>query len=270
MEHPTWAPAGIDTERPSAARMYDYYLGGSHNFAVDRELAEKLLAVLPEGVYIARANRAFLRRAVRYCVGQGIRQLIDIGSGIPTVGNVHTVAQRADPTCRVVYVDVEPVAVQHIRALVADDSRVGAVHADLRDVDAVLGDPVTRALVDPGEPVAVLLFAVLHFVPDADDPYGIVAAYRDFAPGYLALTHGSQQDQPAPALDGMKRGERVYQRTATPFVNRDRDRIAAFFTGYDLVEPGLVTLPLWRPEGPEVDVDAEHFPAYGGVAHRPG
>src|SRR5215475_12145571 len=127
MEHRTWAPAGIDTERPSAARMYDYYLGGSHNFAVDRELAEKLLAMLPEGVYIARANRAFLRRAVRHCAGQGIRQLIDIGSGIPTVGNVHEVAQQAAPDARVVYVDIDPVAVEHSRHLLIGDDRATAV-----------------------------------------------------------------------------------------------------------------------------------------------
>jgi hypothetical protein len=262
---PAWAGSAADVERPNPARMYDYLLGGSHNFAADRAAANQLIQVMPEAVPLARQNRDFLRRSVTALVAAGVRQFLDLGSGIPTVGNVHTVAQRADPACRVVYVDVEPVAVQHTRALVAGDPRVGVVQADLRDVDAVLGDPVTRALLRPDEPVGILLLAVLHFVPDDADPYGTVARYRDSGPGYLALTHGSQRGEAA-AVAGMRAGERVYQRTSTPFVNRDRDRIAAFFAGYEMLEPGLVPLPRWRPEGP--DEAGGDLPAYGGVGRR--
>ncbi len=269
---PGWV-GSTDIERPNAARMYDYLLGGSHNFAADRAAAEQLVRVMPEAVPLARENRDFLRRVVTALVASGIRQFLDLGSGIPTVGNVHEVVQKAVPDARVVYVDVEPVAAQHIRALVADRATVGAVQADLRDVDAVLGDPVTRGLLDLGQPVAVLLLAVLHFVPDSADPYGVVARYRDrCAPGSaLAVSHGSQQRQGERTLAGMRRGEEVYQRTATPFVNRDRDAIARFFDGYAMVPPGLVTLPRWRPDGiDEPDPDAERFPAYGGVGTLPG
>jgi hypothetical protein len=251
--------------------MYDYLLGGSHNFAADRAAAQKLIEVMPEAVPLARHNRDFLRRVVSAAVAAGVRQFLDLGSGIPTVGNVHTVARRAEASCRVVYVDVEPVAAQHTRALIRDDPRVGVVQADLRDIPAVLHDPVTRDLIDFAQPVAILLLAVLHFVPDADDPYTMVATYRDrtSAGSYLAISHGSQQDQPATAVAGMKQGEQVYQRTATPFVNRTRDQIAALFTGYDLVEPGLVPLPRWRPDtGDEPDADAARLPTYGGLGRK--
>jgi hypothetical protein len=269
---PGWV-GSTDIERPNAARMYDYLLGGSHNFAADRAAAEQLVRVMPEAVPLARRNRDFLRRVVTALVASGIRQFLDLGSGIPTVGNVHEVVQKLAPDGRVVYVEVEPVAVQHIRALVADRPTVGAVHADLCDVDAVLGDPVTRDLLDPGQPVAVLLLAVLHFVPDSADPYGVVARYRDrCAPGSaLAVSHGSQQHQGERALAGMRRGEQVYQRTATPFVNRDRDAIARFFDGYEMLEPGLVTLPRWRPDSvDDYEIDVDNFAALGGVGRLPG
>ncbi len=269
---PGWV-GSTDIERPNAARMYDYLLGGSHNFAADRAAAEQLMRVMPEAVPLARRNRDFLRRVVTALVAAGIRQFLDLGSGIPTVGNVHQVVQKTAPDGRVVYVEVEPVAAQHIRALVADRATVGVVQADLCDVDAVLGDPVTARVLDLGQPVAVLLLAVLHFVPDSADPYGVVARYRDrCAPGStLAVSHGSQQHQGERALAGMRRGEEVYQRTATPFVNRDHDAIARFFDGYRMLEPGLVPLPLWRPDSiDEAEFDADHFPALGGVGRKPG
>jgi SAM-dependent methyltransferase len=251
MEHPTWAPAGIDTERPSAARMYDYYLGGSHNFAVDRELAEKLLAVLPEGVYIARANRAFLRRAVRYCVGQGVRQLIDIGSGIPTVGNVHEVAQQAAPDARVVYVDIDPVAVEHSRYLLTGNELAAAVQADLREPGTILDHPGVRGLVDLGRPVAVLLVAVLHFVSDDEEVARILATLRDrVAPGsFLVVSHATHEGWP----EETGQITEMYRRSVTPLKTRTTEEVRRLFDGWTPVDPGVVPGPEWRPEpdGPE-------------------
>jgi hypothetical protein len=269
---PAWIGPTVDVERPNPARMYDFLLGGSHNFAADRAAAQQLIEVMPEAVPLAVLNRTVLRRVVSALVAAGVRQFLDLGSGIPTVGNVHEVAHRTEPSCRVVYVDAEPVAAQHATTLVTDDPRVGAILADLRDVDTVLADPVTRALIDFAEPVAVLMLAVLHFIPDTDDPYSVVAGYRDrtVAGSYLAISHGTQQNQPESALAGMKKGEQIYRRTATPFVSRDHGQIAAFFDGYEMVEPGLVTLPLWRPEQPpDPSSDPGRFPAYAGLGQKP-
>jgi hypothetical protein len=274
MTVPSWAGSGADPTRPNAARMYDFLLGGVHNFAVDREAAEQLVRAVPEAVPMAILNRGFLRRAVRTLVGMGVNQFLDLGSGMPTVGAVHQIAHALDGSCRVVYVDVDLVAVEHARALVATDDRVGAVGADLRDVDRVLRDPVTRRLIDFTRPVAVLMLAVLHFIPDADRPTDLVAAYRDATPpgSYLAVTHGSQQGQPEPKLAGMKQGAEVYRRTSTPYVDRDHAGIAAFFAGYDLIPPGLVALPMWRPEEPadeDPPEDPSRFPVLGGVGVLP-
>jgi SAM-dependent methyltransferase len=226
--------------------MYDYYLGGSHNFAVDRELAEKLLAVLPEGVHIARANRAFLRRAVRYCVGAGIRQLIDIGSGIPTVGNVHEVAQQLAPDSRVVYVDIDPVAVEHSRHLLAGNERATAVSGDLRDPAAVFADPEVRRLIDPSQPVAVLLLAVLHFVNDDAEVARIVDTVRDtVAPGsYLVISHASHEGWP----EETEQITQIYRNVSSQLTTRTTAQIRGMFDGWQLVEPGVVPGPEWRPE----------------------
>ena len=162
MTRPAWAPQEVDIDRPSAARVYDYYLGGSHNFAVDREMARQAIADWPDLPQIMQGNRAFLRRAVRHCLAQGIDQFLDVGSGIPTAGNVHEVAQAENPAARVAYVDIDPVAVAHSRALLGDDPRTGVVHADFLDVDAVLDDPAARSVLDLDRPVALLVVALLH------------------------------------------------------------------------------------------------------------
>ena len=164
MERPAWAPAELDLDRPNAARMYDYYLGGSHNFAVDRELAGKVLEAWPDMPRAAQANRAFLRRAVRFLLDQGVRQFLDIGSGIPTVGNVHEVAQAAAPDARVVYVDTDPVAVAHSRAILAGDAQTAVVQADGRDPAGLLAHPGVTGLLDLRRPVGLLMVALLHFV----------------------------------------------------------------------------------------------------------
>lgn len=267
MERPNWAPDDIDVERPSAARVYDYYLGGLHNFAADRAMAARAVADWPELPRIMQANRAFLRRAVRYLVAQGIDQFLDIGSGIPTVGNVHEVAQAARPDARVVYVDIDPVAVAHARALLADDPRTGVVQADMVDVDAVLDDPVTRSLLDLSRPVGLLVVALLHFVGDDRRPGAVLARYRDaIAPGsHLVVSHASADGAPDRADEHLS----LYRRTATPMTMRSREEVAGLLDGFTLVEPGLVFLPQWRPEDPSAPLEhPERFTGYAAVGRR--
>jgi S-adenosyl methyltransferase len=189
VERPAWLSDEFDPDRPNAARVYDYFLGGSHNLAADRKLAAQVLAEIPDAPLVAQANRAFLRRAVLYCIEVGIRQFLDLGSGIPTVGNVHEVAQRAAPESRVVYVDIEPVAVANSRAILAGNDRVAVLQADIRDADRILNDPGLQRLLDLDRPLAVLMVSVLPFIPDADDPVRIVARFRD------AITSGSYPGQ---------------------------------------------------------------------------
>jgi hypothetical protein len=259
---------GIDLDRPSAARVYDFYLGGFHNFAADREMGRQAVRMWPELPEIMRANRGFLRRAVEFLVAAGVRQFLDLGSGIPTVGNVHEVAQRAAPDTRVVYVDNDPVAVEHARAILADDDLTAVVQADLREPDSVLADPTVRGRLDLGRPIAVLMVAVLHFIPDADDPAGLVARFRDAVPAgsYLALSHATAGEKADRAAE--HRG--LYQRTATPMTMRTRDQVEQFFAGWELVPPGLVYLPQWRPEpgGPAVD-RPERMTGLAGVGRKP-
>jgi hypothetical protein len=235
-------------EQASDARVYDYFLGGSHNFAVDRQAARRLLAVLPDHWRAVRENRAFLRRAVTLLLDAGVRQFLDIGSGMPTVGSVHEIARRHDPAARVVYVDVDPVVVEQARALLAGDPGATAIQANLRDPGAILRHPETRRLIDFRRPVGLLLVAVLHFLPDEDDPAGIVARLRDaVAPGsYLVVSHGTTEGcpRPDPAL-----GEFAAE-LGGPLTSRGRDQIRQLFAGFELLEPGVVWLPQWRPETP--------------------
>ncbi|HEX6499657.1 MAG TPA: SAM-dependent methyltransferase [Micromonosporaceae bacterium] len=267
LTRPGWAPAGIDLTKPNVARVYDYYLGGAHNFAVDRQFAAQAIRDWPQLPRIMRVNRAFLRRAVRFLVDAGIRQFIDLGSGIPTAGNVHEIAQAVDPSCRVVYADVDPIAVAHGRAILAGNDRATAIEADLRDTGKVLSDPELTRVVDLSQPVAVLLIAVLHFVPDTDDPVGVIARYRQaMAPGsYLAICHATQGGQPERAATH----QAMYSRTATPMTMRSADQVAAMLDGFDLVEPGLVYMACWRPE--DDDPAASHpedYPGYAAVGRK--
>jgi SAM-dependent methyltransferase len=259
-----WVPPDVDTEIPSAARLYDYYLGGAYNFAADRELADQITQVLPEIRQIARANRAFLRRAVMFCVEAGIRQFIDLGCGLPTVGPVHEVAHKIDPGCRVLYVDNEPVAVAHGELLLDGDDRVAIIGADLRDTDAVLKSAQATRLIDLSEPVAVLMAAVLHFVPDEDDPAAVIQRYRDaMAPGsYLVLSHGTSDGTDFSVTE---RSLELYRRSQNPTFPRTRSVVEAMLAPFDLVEPGLVFVPQWRPASPHDIEAAAHAAVYAAV-----
>ncbi|MEB3371234.1 SAM-dependent methyltransferase [Saccharopolyspora mangrovi] len=261
-------PDEVDLDRPNAARVYDYYLGGSHNFAVDRQMGDEAIAMWPELPQIMQANRAFLRRAVHYCVEQGIRQFLDLGSGIPTVGNVHEVAQLAAPGARVVYVDTDPVAVAYSKTLLTDNPDADIVRADAREPDEVLASPEVSALLDLDQPVAVMMVALLHFIGDESKPREVIARYRDaVAPGsYLAISHATAEGRPDLAGD---HADLYQQRTTTPMTFRSRTEIGAFFDGFELVDPGLVFLPQWRPVSPaEVGDNPERLTALVGVGRR--
>lgn len=252
-------PDEVDIGRPNAARVYDYMLGGANNFEVDRQFAERVKSLTGTRVRPARINRSFLRRAVSYLVEQGITQFLDLGSGIPTVGNVHEIAQQANPAARVVYVDNEPVAAAYAEYLLADNPNAAIIEADLRDTDFVLDHPDTKRLIDFSEPVAVLLLAVLHFVPDRADPGGIIARYRDPLPAgsFLALSHL--------AADGsaeLRRSAALLTEAGTPMLLRTHAELAALLAGIDLVEPGLVWASEWHPDGYDPPLDS---PADCGV-----
>ncbi|SDM29079.1 SAM-dependent methyltransferase [Nonomuraea jiangxiensis] len=245
------APAGINPNVPSVARMYDYYLGGRDNFAADREAAEKMIQIGRrlgnDAREIARANRAFLGRAVRVIAEAGVHQFIDIGAGLPTQENVHQVAQRHVPGSRVVYVDNDPVVLTHARALLARDPSVVAVAGDLRDPDAILDHPQVTGHLDLTRPFAILLVAVLHFVPDDAEAALIAARVRKrLGPGgYLVLSHlyaGDVTDEAA------REGRQVYSSTAAGgLARRGRDQIAAYFDGLNLLGPGVVPVADWAP-----------------------
>ena len=215
---PEWVPEEVDPGRPAAARMYDYLLGGSHNLPADRHLVERALAARPDLAALARANRAFLRRAVRFVAGRGLRQFLDLGSGIPTEGNVHEILREAAPRSRVVYVDVDPVAVAHARVLLAGERRVAVVEGDLRRPREVLDGPVGEGLLDLSEPVAVLLVSVLQFVTDTDDPWAVLSRLRETVPSgsHLVLAHPVLTGRSAPddALLEVYRRRRHAGRTA--------------------------------------------------------
>ncbi|MGY2062369.1 SAM-dependent methyltransferase, partial [Nocardia gipuzkoensis] len=190
MTRPSWAPEGIDLDRPSASRVYDYFVGGMHNFEIDRTLARQIEAFTPNVAETMRANRDLLRRCVRFLVDAGIDQFLDLGSGIPTVGNVHEVAQARNPAARVIYADIDPVAVAHSRAILDGNPDAMVVQADVAAPEAILSDPQVRDLLDFDRPIAVLLLGVLHFVPEEAEPGKCVARLQEaVAPGsYLAIT----------------------------------------------------------------------------------
>ena len=264
----SWVPPEVDTAVPNPARVYDYWLDGDHNFQSDRELGEQILKIMPGVRDAARLNRAFLRRAARHMTDAGIRQFLDIGSGIPTVGNLHEIVQQADPSCRVVYVDREPVAVAHSQLLLRDNDRCAAIQGDLRDVNDIFEDPQTRKLLDPNEPIGVFMLLLLHFVPDEWDPVGILARYRErLAPGsFLAISHVAA-DSSSPRLD---EAVQAYKSTQNQPYPRTHDEVLRFFEGFELVEPGLVGCAMWNPQGAGDMSDDPEINAlpYAGVGRK--
>ncbi|WP_329454031.1 SAM-dependent methyltransferase [Streptomyces sp. NBC_01497] len=258
----------IDTSRPHPARMYDYYLGGRDNYEIDREAAQRVIDLFPDIVPMARGNRRFMHRAVRYMVQSGIRQIIDIGTGIPTAPNTHQVAHEVSPEVRVAYVDNDPIVATYAGAHLLGATHTGLFLGDLRDPDGILKHPIISKLIDFGQPVGLMLVAVLHFIRDDEDPAGLVAAYRDALPAgsHLVLSHTTGDFH---RLDGDAGEARdVYRdRGATATLTlRSHDQVLGFFDGFELVEPGLVQPPLWRPDGPvPTERDMAHVGFYGGV-----
>jgi hypothetical protein len=262
----TMAPAGVDTTKPNAARMYNYYLGGKDNFAVDRAAAEKVLDIAPETRHLANANRVFLSRAVRFLAERGIRQFLDIGTGLPVARSVHEIASELAPETAVVYVDNDPVVSVHARALLARAPNTAAVEADMRHPADILGSAKVGRLLDLSRPLAVLFAGVLHFITDDDEADRIVSSFRQaMAPGsYLVISHATPASL---GTEAKEQGLAVYARTSAPVRLREPGQIAAYFQGLDMVEPGLVNIERWHPHR---TVEEAHGAAMlGGVARRP-
>jgi len=242
-------PLPFDTSRAHQARFYDYLLGGKDNYEADRAAVEAQLKIFPDLIFTARANRAFLGRAVRYLAGEaGIRQFLDIGTGIPTAGNTHEVAQAVAPESRVVYVDYDPIVLAHARALLtsSDAGATEYVDADLRDTGNILAQ--AGELLDFSKPVAVTLLSILHAIPDSDDPYAIVATLLDAVPSgsYLAISHAGPEFVSAQTREALE--DTVRRTSLQQYTVRTREQVARFFDGTDLVPPGLVLVEDWRPD----------------------
>jgi SAM-dependent methyltransferase len=243
----------LDPTVPNVARMYDFMLGGKDNYAGDREAVARLIEISPEVQLAARWNRQFLGRAVRFVAGQGVTQFLDVGAGLPTQQNVHQVAQEVAADAATVYVDNDPVVLAHANALLAGDARTAVVAGDVRDTAGILRDAAATGLLDFARPVCLLLVAILHFVPDADDPAALVAAFRDaLAPGsYVVLSHATMDGYPVhAAADSADRAGRVYDRATSRLSMRDPPEVTRLLTGFELVDPGLVHVTHWRPTEP--------------------
>jgi hypothetical protein len=261
---------GIDTSRPHPARMYDYGLGGKNHFAVDREAFDKAVRSARGLRTGLRENRKFLGRVVRYLAGEaGVRQFLDIGSGLPTVNNVHEVAQQVAPGCRVVYVDNDPMVLAHARALLASgpSGRTGYIQADLRDPGSILAHPVAREILDFSQPIALMLMAVLHFLPDEDNPRRIVTTLADGLPpgSYLAASHASGEHD----RERVGGGQRAYREAGVPFQLRDSEEFARLaFDGLELVPPGVALVSEWRPDDTGPRPTPSEVNGYGGVGRK--
>jgi hypothetical protein len=265
-----WVPRIVDTSAPSGARTYDYLLGGSHNFAADRAMADQVERAVPGIRAAARLNRAFLARAVRLMIDQGIRQFLDVGSGIPTVGNVHEIAQQENPSCRVIYVDKDPIAVAHSELMLMGNDRAAVIEADMREPSTILDHPVTRGLLNFDEPIGLLFLLVLHWVPDEANPAKLVETYRDALPAgsYLAITHMTDdiQSDKITAVAGIVRENRG----AGQVFPRTRAEVTELFGDFELLPPGLVPTGTWRPGGVgDIAEDPEmNELSFAGVARK--
>jgi hypothetical protein len=261
-------PARLDIGVPHSARIYDYWLGGKDNFAVDRAVGDQIIAAVPAVPMMVRANRSWMLRTVRYLAREaGIRQFLDIGTGIPTTPNLHECAQQIAPDSRVLYVDNDPLVLAHARALLTSTSegRCDYLDADVRDISRVLTSPELSATIDSSQPVGIMCASVLMLLGDAEDPWGIVARLRDWAPqgSYLAISHPTADRDPAAVAAVAATTSRV----GITFVPRTRDKIAEMFDGWQMVEPGLVPVLAWRPDETPEDPDAAYY--WVGVARKP-
>ncbi|MFC4121199.1 SAM-dependent methyltransferase [Nonomuraea zeae] len=268
------APQGIDTSKPSVSRVYDYMLGGKDNYEIDRQVAAMALKIAPDAPQAAQANREFLRRTVHHLTAEaGIRQFLDIGSGLPTQGNVHEIAQSVAPGTRVVYVDHDPIVLVHGRALLAVDATTTIVEADAREPERILDDPKTRGLIDFSEPVGLLLFGILHHLADSEDPAGIAARLiAPLAPGsHVVISHFHNPGQAHPEVSEQAyAAEKIFNEHLGTGRWRTREEILAFFNGLELLEPGLVPLPEWRPgPGDHATPGITYHTFVGGVARKP-
>jgi hypothetical protein len=260
----------LHTDRPHPARVYDYLLGGKDNFEADRTAAEAGIKANPNSRIPPRENRAFLRRAVRYLAAEaGIRQFLDIGTGIPTSPNVHQIAQEVAPEAHVVYVDNDPMVLAHARALLTSsaEGRTEYIAADLRDVDSIMSSPKLRAAIDLDRPVALLLIAIMHFVGDGDDPYGVAQRLLAALPSgsYLALSHLTGDFDPV----AWEHVAAIYRRTGVTMRVRPKAEVERFFTGLELVDPGVDVITRWRPDSSDVPPADGQVSVYGGVARKP-
>ncbi len=264
--------AEIDTTRPHPARMYDYYIGGKNHFAADRVVADAALAHWPAGRIGLRENRRFLGRTVRYLAGEaGIRQFLDIGSGLPTTANVHEIAQAVDPSCRVAYVDNDPMVMAHARALLSStpQGRTAYIQADLKSPLDILTSDSVRSVIDFDQPVALMLVAVLHFVGDEDKPEAVLKTLLDALPpgSYLAASHITAEHEPK----GIAAGQRLYREAGIQMQIRDSDEFASLaFSGLELVPPGVVLVTEWRPDSKAPRPSPAEVSCYGGVARKLG
>jgi hypothetical protein len=262
-------PPEIDVSRPHPARMYDYYLGGKNHFAADREAADKWVAAVPSGPVGPRENRAFLGRAVKFLAAEvGIRQFLDIGTGLPTTGNVHDVAQAVDPACRVVYADNDPLVLAHARALLtsAPEGRTAYIHADLREPQAILSNRAVRETLDFGQPIALLIVAVLHFIPDEDKPAEVLATLLDALPSgsYLVASHFTTEHDP----DRFATGVPAYAAQVRVQARDSGDFARLAFSGLELIPPGVVLASEWRPNPGTPRPTPAEVSNYGGVGRK--
>ncbi|MDP9842526.1 SAM-dependent methyltransferase [Streptosporangium lutulentum] len=273
-DRPEHAPSGIDVSKPSISRVYDFMLGGKDNFAADRQLAEMALKIAPDAPAAARSNREFLRRVVRHLTAEaGIRQFLDIGSGLPSQGNVHEIAHETDPETRVVYVDNDPMVLVHGRALLDKSDTTTVIQADIREPDAILEHPQVRKLIDFNEPVGLLLFSILHHLNDEEDPDGIAARLRDALPSgsYIAVSHFHNPGAERPVVSQQAaEAERIFNENLGTGRWRTREEILGYFGDLEVLEPGLVPLVEWRPDSyDDHEVGITYYTYVGGVARKP-
>ncbi|PRX49352.1 S-adenosyl methyltransferase [Prauserella shujinwangii] len=271
---PDHVPEGIDLDRPNPARIYDWFLGGTANWAIDREFGAKAVEAFPMIRTMARVGREFLGRGVHYLARQGVTQFLDLGSGVPTVGNVHEVADSVNPESRCVYVDNEPVAVAHSQVLLeqeGDLDRHAVFQGDLREPERVWERALETGVLDPGQPIGLILVNVLYFVGPEDRPQEILAKYRDLLPSgsYLLSSHLTADGVPEEGAEGRDEVRRQYQRSSSELHLRSREEFTRFFDGFELVDPGVVWIPEWRPDERESPATRQFLanpPASSGLA----